>query len=460
MGKYFGTDGFRGEVGANLTAEHAFKIGRFLGWYYTDKRRNSGDTAPAKILIGRDTRLSGSMLEQALVSAICASGARAYVLGVVTTPCVSYITRSDNFDCGIMISASHNPYFDNGIKLFDCNGEKLDDGVICLIERYLDGEFERAIPNALREEVGCVEEYPQGVESYKNFLISLGTSLKGLKVGLDTANGSASYIAKSVFESLGATVSVINCTPDGLNINKNAGSTHIEGLCKLVKGKGLDVGFAYDGDADRCLCSDEKGEVVNGDKILYVYASYLKEKNALTPCEVVTTVMSNIGLYKALDSLGIGYAKTDVGDKNVREYMAVHGNKVGGEQSGHVIFSDYAVTGDGILTSLKMVEVMLAKRASLSALAAPAKDYPQTLLNIEVEDKKAILEDKDVLSAVKRVEEELGDGGRILFRASGTEPLIRVMVEASSEKESKRLAQSVIDTIRLKISNRNSKPQL
>ena len=457
MGRYFGTDGFRGEANENLTADHAYKVGRFLGWYYGELKRQKGDDTPAKIVIGKDTRRSSYMFEYSIVGGLTASGADAYLLHVTTTPSVAYIARVDEFECGIMISASHNPYYDNGIKLINGNGEKMDEETISLIEDYIDGKLEvfgqkwEEVPFAHREHIGCTVDYISGRNRYVGYLISLGMySFRGMKVGLDCANGSSWNIAKSVFDALGAKTYVINAFPDGTNINMNAGSTHIEGLCKYVVENGLDVGFAYDGDADRCLCVDEKGNVISGDHILYIYGAYMKERGKLLNNTVVTTVMSNFGLYKAFDELGIGYAKTAVGDKYVYEYMTKNSCRIGGEQSGHIIFSKYASTGDGILTSLKMMEVMMAKKKKMSELAEPLKIYPQVLENIRVTDKKAAQQDGDVQAAVKAVAQELGESGRILVRESGTEPLVRVMVEAADEDICRRYVDSVINVIRSK----------
>lgn len=457
MGRYFGTDGFRGEANENLTANHAYKVGRFLGWYYGELKRQKGDDTPAKIVIGKDTRRSSYMFEYSIVGGLTASGADAYLLHVTTTPSVAYIARVDEFDCGIMISASHNPYYDNGIKLINGNGEKMDEETISLVEDYIDGKLEvfgqkwEEVPFAHREHIGCTVDYISGRNRYVGYLISLGMySFRGIKVGLDCANGSSWNIAKSVFDALGAKTYVINASPDGTNINMNAGSTHIEGLCRYVVENGLDVGFAYDGDADRCLCVDEKGNVISGDHILYIYGAYMKERGKLINNTVVTTVMSNFGLYKAFDELGIGYAKTAVGDKYVYEYMTKNSCRIGGEQSGHIIFSKYASTGDGILTSLKMMEVMMAKKKKMSELAEPLKIYPQVLENIRVTDKKAAQQDSDVQAAVKAVAQELGESGRILVRESGTEPLVRVMVEASDEDICRRYVDSVIKVIRSK----------
>ena len=454
MSKYFGTDGFRGEANRTLTADHAYTIGRFLGWYYGMLKRRQGDSSPARIVIGKDTRRSSYMFEYTLVGGLVASGADAYLLHVTTTPSVAYVTRTDGFDCGIMISASHNPYYDNGIKLINSNGEKMEESTISLIEDYIDGKLELfgqhydEVPFAHQEKIGCTVDYVAGRNRYMGYLISLGLySFKGMRVGLDCANGSSWNIAKSVFDALGAKTYVINAEPNGTNINNNAGSTHIEGLQALVKEKGLDVGFAYDGDADRCLCVDEHGNVVDGDAILYIYGAYLKEHGELAGNTVTTTIMSNFGLYKAFDKLEIDYAKTPVGDKYVYEHMAQTGCRIGGEQSGHIIFSKYATTGDGILTSLKMMEVMLAKKKTLSELAAPFKIYPQVLKNVRVTDKKAAQNDAAVQEAVAKVADALGDTGRILVRESGTEPVVRVMVEAPDHDTCQKYVDEVVDVI-------------
>ena len=457
MGKYFGTDGFRGEAGVSLTADHAFKIGRFLGWYYNELRRRAGETAAARIVIGKDTRRSSYMFEYSLVGGLVASGADAYLLHVTTTPSVAYVARTDGFDCGIMISASHNPYYDNGIKLINGQGEKMEEEIIALVEDYLDdhlhlfGQKWHEIPFTKGGEIGRTVDYSAGRNRYIGYLISLGVySFKGMRIGLDCANGSAWNIAKAVFDALGAKTYVINAEPDGTNINNNAGSTHIEGLQKLVVEKGLDVGFAYDGDADRCLCVDEKGNVVSGDAILYVYGRYMKERGKLLTNTVVTTVMSNFGLYKAFDALDIEYAKTAVGDKYVYEYMMQNGCRIGGEQSGHIIFSKYASTGDGILTSLKMMEVIMARKKKLSELTADLAIYPQVLENVRVHDKAAAQADVDVQAAVESVAEALGDTGRILVRESGTEPLLRVMVEAESEELCRKYVDQVVEIVHKK----------
>ena len=454
MGKYFGTDGFRGEVNVNLTADHAFQIGRFLGWYYNQLRQHTASEERAKVVIGKDTRRSSYMFEYALAAGLTASGADAYLLHVTTTPSVAYVTRMDDFDCGVMISASHNPYYDNGIKLINCHGEKMEETTIELVEAYLDGTLElfgqkwTTLPYAKQDAIGCTVDYIAGRNRYVGYLISLGMySFKGLKVGLDCANGAAWNIARLVFEALGAKTYVINNDPDGLNINKNAGSTHIEVLQKFVVDKGLDVGFAFDGDADRCLCVDEKGNVVNGDHILYILGKYMKSKGQLEGNTVVTTVMSNFGLYKAFDSCGIGYAKTAVGDKYVYDYMVQNNSRLGGEQSGHIIISKYATTGDGILTSLKIMEVMLAKKKKLSELCAGLSIYPQVLKNVRVKDKPAARQDPEVQAAVDAVAEKLGQTGRILVRESGTEPVIRVMVEAPSLAQCQQMVDSVVDVI-------------
>ena len=457
MGKYFGTDGFRGEANVNLTADHAYKVGRFLGWYYTQIKRRSGSDGPARIVIGKDTRRSSYMFEYSLVGGLVASGADAYLLHVTTTPSVAYVVRTDGFDCGIMISASHNPYYDNGIKLINGSGEKMDESIISLVEAYIDGNlvaFDRQweeLPLARKELIGRTVDYVSGRNRYIGYLISLGIhSFKGVKVGLDCANGSSWNIAKNVFDALGAKTYVINADPDGFNINTNAGSTHIEVLQKFVVENGLDVGFAYDGDADRCMCVDEKGNIITGDHILYIYGKYMKERGKLMGNTVVTTVMSNFGLYKAFDELGIEYAKTAVGDKYVYEYMMNNGCRLGGEQSGHIIFSKYASTGDGILTSLKMMEVMMAKKKTLSQLCDGLTIYPQILKNVKVADKAVAQADPDVQAAVAEVAAKLGDSGRILVRESGTEPKIRVMVEAESLDICQEYVDYVVDTIKRK----------
>ncbi|MBQ3327821.1 MAG: phosphoglucosamine mutase, partial [Clostridia bacterium] len=439
MGKYFGTDGFRGEANKDLTFEHAIKIGRFLGWYY-----GAREGKKAKVVIGKDTRRSSYMFEYALCTGLMAAGADAYIMHVTTTPSVSYITRVDKFDCGIMISASHNPYYDNGIKIVNGNGEKMDEETLLLIEDYIDGKTE--VPVAERDAIGRTVDYVAGRNRYIGYLVSLAKySFKDVKVGLDVANGAAWSIAKAVFDALGAQTFVMNNNPDGYNINTDCGSTHIEHLQKFVVDNGLDIGFAYDGDADRCLCVDEKGNVVTGDHIIYIYGLYLKEQDKLINNKVVTTVMSNFGLYKALDKVGIEYEQTKVGDKYVYENMVENGHRVGGEQSGHIIFTKYATTGDGILTSLKMMEVMLAKEKPMSELAAPVEFYPQVLKNVRVKSKPDAQNDPDVQAAVAKVGEELGTTGRILVRESGTEPVIRVMVEAPSEEICEKYVDGVID---------------
>ena len=444
MGKYFGTDGFRGEANKDLSFEHAVKIGRFLGWYYGAKEGKK-----AKIVIGKDTRRSSYMFEYALCTGLMASGADAYIMHVTTTPSVAYITRVDDFDCGIMISASHNPYYDNGIKLLNGNGEKMDEETILKVEDYIDGKME--IPVAERNEIGRTVDYVEGRNRYIGYLISMSKySFKDVKVGLDVANGAAWSIAKGVFDALGAKTYVMNAAPDGYNINTDCGSTHIEHLQKFVVENGLDIGFAYDGDADRCLCVDEKGNVVTGDHIIYIYGRYMKERGKLINNTVVTTIMSNFGLYKALDKAGISYEKTKVGDKYVYENMVQNGHRIGGEQSGHIIFTKYATTGDGILTSLKMMEVMLASEKTMSELAAPVVFYPQVLKNVRVKSKPDAQNDPDVQAAVKKVADELGEDGRILVRESGTEPVIRVMVEAGSDEICEKYVDSVIEVIKAK----------
>ncbi|MBQ6611598.1 MAG: phosphoglucosamine mutase [Oscillospiraceae bacterium] len=435
MGKYFGTDGFRGEANKDLTVDHAFKIGRYLGWYYRRDHR-------PQIVIGKDTRRSSYMYEAALCAGLTASGADAFLLHVTSTPSVSYITRSDDFDCGIMISASHNPYTDNGIKLINADGEKMEEELLNGIEAYIDSDEQ--LPYATGADIGCTIDYAAGRNRYIGYLITLATrSYKGMRVGLDCANGSTWMMAKSVFDALGADTHVIANDPDGLNINVNCGSTHIENLRSFVVANNLDVGFAFDGDADRCLAVDEKGNVVNGDHILYLSAKYLQERGKLGDSKVVTTIMSNMGLYKALDELGIGYEKTPVGDKYVAENMKKNGHLIGGEQSGHIIFSQFATTGDGVLTAIKVMEAMTETKQPLSKLTEGMKMYPQKLKNVIVDDKDGTLADEAVRAEVKKVEAELGTEGRVVLRKSGTEPLLRVMVEAGTQE----LCEEKVDQI-------------
>ena len=454
MGRYFGTDGFRGEANVILTADKAYKVGRFIGWYYNQLRAGSEAKGPARIVIGKDTRRSSYMFEYSLISGIVASGADAYMLHVTTTPSVSYITRVDAFDCGIMISASHNPYYDNGIKLISRTGEKMDDDTISYIEDYIDGRlavFGKSwdeIPFATGENIGRTIDYVSGRNRYIGYLISLGMfSFKGMRVGLDCANGSSFAIAKSVFDALGAKTYVINNEPDGTNINTDCGSTHIHVLQEFVKEKKLDVGFAYDGDADRCIAVDENGNVVDGDRIMYVCGKYLMEQGRLEGNTIVTTVMSNLGLYKACDKIGMKYEQTAVGDKYVYENMLKNGFVLGGEQSGHIIFSKHARTGDGILTSLMIMEVILEKKQTLGKLADEVKIFPQLLKNVRVKDKKTARENPAVQAAVQKVADELGSDGRILVRESGTEPVIRVMVEAASDEICAKYVDSVVEVI-------------
>ena len=455
MGKYFGTDGFRGEANKALNAEHAFKVGRFLGWYYSNPI--SGCAIPGhktKVVIGKDTRRSSYMFEYAIASGLTASGADAYIMHVTTTPSVSYITRLDEFDCGVMISASHNAFCDNGIKLVNRWGEKMDDETIDLIEAYIDGNMAALgivgddLPMATGEDIGCIIDHAAGRNRYVGYLISLATrSFKNLRIGLDCANGSAWMIAKSVFDALGAKTYVINNSPDGTNINDGAGSTHIEGLQRFVKANLLDVGFAFDGDADRCLAVDERGEVVNGDHILYIFANALKNRGQLTNNTLVATVMSNIGLFRALDDAGIAYEKTTVGDKYVYECMTKNGHCVGGEQSGHIILSKFATTGDGILTAIKLTECMLEVKKKMSELAAPVVIYPQVLQNVRVADKEIVLNDAEILARVEAINAELGDSGRLLLRRSGTEPVVRVMAEAAYKTVCEQYVSEIVGMI-------------
>jgi len=443
MGKYFGTDGFRGEAGVTLTAEHAYKIGRFLGGYAKSRCNKR-----PRVVIGKDTRRSSYMLEYAIAAGLASSGADAYMLHVTTTPCVSFVTAGDGFDFGIMISASHNPFYDNGIKIVNSRGEKLDEDTTSKIESYIDGSLEE-MAFAIGAEVGKIVDYYTGRNRYIGFLISLSRhSFRGYKVGLDTANGGAWMIAKSVFDALGAETSVINAEPDGLNINLNSGSTHIEALVDHVKARKLDFGFAFDGDADRCIAVDEKGNVVNGDHILYILANKMKQNGELKNNTVVTTVMSNLGLYRALDAIGIKYERTAVGDRFVYENMQKNGHSLGGEQSGHIIMSKYATTGDGILTAIKLVEAVIDSKASLGELAETVKMLPQITVNVKVNDKAAVRSNEKVLSAVALVEKSLGKSGRILLRESGTEPVVRIMAEAENEGICREYCESIANVIR------------
>ncbi len=441
MGKYFGTDGFRGKAGEGLRTEHAYKIGRFLGWYYG---KNHPASESARIVIGKDTRRSSYTLENGLAAGITASGADAYLLHVTTTPSVSHITKDENFDCGIMVSASHNPYYDNGIKLLNGQGEKMEEYVIEEVEKYLDSENDY-IPYASEDKIGKTEDFYFGRNRYIGYLSEIALkSFENCRVGLDCANGSAWMIARAVFDALGAKSQVINNRPDGVNVNKDCGSTHIEGLQKFVVDNMLDVGFAFDGDADRCLAVDEKGNVINGDQIIYICAKYMKEHNQLPGNKVVVTVMSNLGLFKALDNVGIGYEKTNVGDKYVYENMKANGYVLGGEQSGHIIFRQHATTGDGILTAVMLMNVMIKTQLPLSILAQNCKMYPQVMKNVVVDDKEATLNDPAVKAACDKCTEDLGDTGRILLRASGTEPVLRVMAEAKSAEEAEDNVDAII----------------
>ena len=440
MSKYFGTDGFRGKAGVDLTADHAFRIGRFLGWYYS--RRHTDDKA--RIVIGKDTRRSSYMYESALSAGITSTGADAYLLHVTTTPCVSYITRTESFDCGVMISASHNPFYDNGIKLMNHEGEKMDDALQDELEAYLDSDADK-VPWATEDRIGCTIDFYSGRNRYIGYLTGLAArSFSKHKVALDCANGSAWMIGRSVFDALGAKTYVLNDKPDGVNVNLNCGSTHIEGLQAYMKENRLDVGFAFDGDADRCLAVDELGNVVNGDHIMYICAKYLKEHGQLPSNTVVTTVMSNFGLYKALDRIGIGYEKTAVGDRYVYENMKEFDHLIGGEQSGHIIFRKYAHTGDGLITAIMLMGVLIDTQLPLSVLASEVTMYPQILKNVVVDDKDGTLADPAVQASVERCTAELGADGRVLLRKSGTEPVLRVMSEAGTLEECEKQVDSII----------------
>ena len=446
MGKYFGTDGFRGEANVDLTVEHAYKVGRYLGYYY-GKQHEDGK---AHVVIGKDTRLSSYMFEYSLVAGLTASGADVYLMHVTPTPSASYIVRTGDFDCGIMISASHNPYYDNGIKVINGQGYKLEAAIENEIEQYIDGELGE-IPFAKRENIGKTTDYTMGRNRYIGYLLTIPTRpFKGMRIGLDCANGASYLVAKSVYDALGAKTYVINNEPNGTNINTDCGSTHIEKLQAFVKEKGLDVGFAFDGDADRCLAVDDKGEIVDGDKILYVCGRYLKDKGELNNNTIVTTIMSNLGLYKALDKKGINYEKTAVGDKYVFENMMEHGHSIGGEQSGHIIFSKYATTGDGVLTSLMIMETILGRKVKLSELFNSLTIYPQLLVNVKVSSKDAVMSDADVLKLNDEIAAELGDDGRLLLRQSGTEPVIRVMVEAATDELCEKYVYKMVDLIKAK----------
>lgn len=446
MGKYFGTDGFRGEANVDLTVEHAYKVGRYLGYYY-GKQHEDGK---AHVVIGKDTRLSSYMFEYSLVAGLTASGADVYLMHVTPTPSVSYIVRTGDFDCGIMISASHNPYYDNGIKVINGQGYKLEAAIENEIEQYIDGELGE-IPFAKKDSIGKTTDYTMGRNRYIGYLLTIPTRpFKGMRIGLDCANGASYLVAKSVYDALGAKTYVINNEPNGTNINTDCGSTHIEKLQAFVKEKGLDVGFAFDGDADRCLAVDDKGEIVDGDKILYVCGRYLKDKGELNNNTIVTTIMSNLGLYKALDNKGINYEKTAVGDKYVFENMMEHGHSIGGEQSGHIIFSKYATTGDGVLTSLMIMETILGRKVKLSELFHSLTIYPQLLVNVKVSSKDAVMNDADVLKLNDEIAAELGDDGRLLLRQSGTEPVIRVMVEAATDELCEKYVYKMVDLIKAK----------
>ncbi len=442
--KYFGTDGFRGEAGRDLTAIHAFKIGRFLGWYYG--KQKAGEKA--KIIIGKDTRLSSYNLEYSIAAGVTSSGADAYMLHVTTTPSVSYVTRNDNFDCGIMITASHNPYFDNGIKVINSAGEKLDDKATLLIENYIDGKLRNDLPLATGSNIGKIIDYISGRNRYVGYLISIAShSYKDLKIGLDCANGASWSIAKAVFEALGAKVYILGNEPDGVNINNKCGSTHIEGLCKLVKEEHLDAGFAFDGDADRCLAVDEKGNIIDGDGIMFILAKRLMSRNMLESSTVVTTIMSNSGFIKSLKNIGISCEQTQVGDRFVYECMQGGNYSLGGEQSGHIILKKYATTGDGILTAIMILEEMCDKKSSLSSLCDGLFIYPQLVTNVNVYDKDRVINDTEILMAVDMVKKDIGDNGRILLRKSGTEPVIRIMAECDSREKCEHFTKQIYDII-------------
>ncbi len=453
--KYFGTDGFRGEANLNLTSMQAYKVGRFLGWYYGSEHCGCKPGYRPRIVIGKDTRRSSYMLEYSIVAGITASGADAYMLHVTTTPSVSYVTRQEEFDCGIMITASHNPYYDNGIKVINRYGEKLDDRTTALIEAYIDGDLKalgvsgKDLPLACREKIGCIVDFVSGRNRYVGYLISLAShSFRSLKIGLDCANGASWMIAKSVFDALGAQTVVIGAEPNGLNVNEQCGSTHIENLCRLVKEQHLDIGFAFDGDADRCIAVDENGNIVDGDAILYILGKRLQARGMLNHNTVVATVMSNSGLFSSLEQIGIRCEQTNVGDRFVYECMLEKDYCLGGEQSGHIILKKYATTGDGILTAIMLTEELCDSKLSLSKLAEPVKFYPQYTKNIRVADKSAVLSDPNVQGVLNEVEQKINGKGRALLRPSGTEPVIRIMIESESEKQCKAFAEQIATVIR------------
>ncbi len=450
--KYFGTDGFRGESNIGLTAFHAFKIGRFLGWYYSRPQFGAkrAKDEHARIVIGKDTRKSSYMFEYALASGITASGADAYILHVTTTPSVSYIARTDDFDAGVMITASHNIFYDNGIKILNGNGEKIDDEVTSLVEAYLDHDMAylgingEDLPYAKREDIGAVVDYVAGRNRYIGFLISaVAKSFRKLRIGIDCANGASWSIARSVFNALGAETIAIGTDPNGLNVNLNCGSTHMDRLVELVKANNLDCGFAFDGDADRCLAVDEKGHIVDGDKILYILGREMADKGRLNGNAIAMTIMSNSGLTKSLAQIGIGSEITAVGDKNVYDRMVEKDLSIGGEKTGHIILRKYATTGDGILTALKIAEAMLSNKASLSKLASNVSLYPQVTKNARVRDPKETVNDPAIKAKQEEITAKLGGEGRILLRPSGTEPVVRIMVEASTEAKCTEYANAI-----------------
>ena len=454
--KYFGTDGFRGEANMNLTSYQAYKVGRFLGWYYSQPFSGVGRIGvKPKIVIGKDTRRSSYMLEYSIVAGITASGADAFMLHVTTTPSVSYVTRQDEFDCGIMITASHNAFYDNGIKVINRYGEKLDDRTTALIEAYLDGDMkalginDKDLPFATKENIGSIIDYASGRNRYIAYLISLAShSYKHLKIGLDCANGASWMIANAVFSALGAKTEVIGVEPNGLNINKDCGSTHIEKLCALVKEKHLDLGFAFDGDADRCIAVDENGEVVDGDKMLFILGKRLKRRGILNKDTIVSTIMSNSGFVASLEKAGMKTVQTSVGDRFVYECMQDKDYTLGGEQSGHIIMKKYATTGDGLLTAIMLTEEVCDTKLSLAKLTQEVQLFPQYLKNIRVKSKPAVMADDEVRKITKEVEEEINGRGRVLIRQSGTEPVIRIMIECENEKKCVEFAERIAKVIK------------
>ncbi|HFR3355095.1 TPA: phosphoglucosamine mutase [Streptococcus suis] len=447
MGKYFGTDGVRGEANVELTPELAFKLGRFGGYVLSQH-----ETDVPRVFVARDTRISGQMLEAALIAGLLSVGIHVYKLGVLATPGVAHLVKTEKASAGVMISASHNPAQDNGIKFFAGDGFKLDDALEAEIEALLDAEEDK-LPRPSAQGLGDVVEYPEGLRKYQQFLVSTGTDLDGMKVALDTANGAAATSARQIFVDLGADLTVMAEKPDGLNINEGVGSTHPEKLQELVKETGSQIGLAFDGDSDRLIAVDENGVLVDGDRIMYIVGKYLADRGLLAKNTIVTTVMSNLGFHKALDREGIEKAVTAVGDRYVVEEMRKEGYNVGGEQSGHVILMDYNTTGDGQLTAVQLTKIMKETGKKLSELAAEVTIYPQKLVNIRVENsmKDKAMEVPAIAAIIEKMEAEMAGNGRILVRPSGTEPLLRVMAEAPTDAEVDYYVDTIADVVRAEI---------